>query len=131
MLSHMLRDLARLVSGIFSERHKECVLTALILLAGLTVGSSPISLLAWRELLFLQSPAVSAHSSDCEYLTVAEKYRDWTDETPSIDEILAICTMWWLRDSFPSSIYAYHGTLLSRASPPSDVDSYFYCQNSS
>lgn len=41
--------------------------------------------------------------------TVAEKYRDWTDETPAIDEILAICTMWWLRDSFPSSIYAYHG----------------------
>ncbi|GAA5988826.1 hypothetical protein JCM5350_000389 [Sporobolomyces pararoseus] len=61
---------------------------------GLTVGSSPISLLAW----------------------LSEKYRDWTDVTPSTDEILAICTMWWLRDSFPSSIYAYHELLLSGVS---------------
>ncbi|GAA5856674.1 hypothetical protein JCM5353_002268 [Sporobolomyces roseus] len=61
---------------------------------GLTVGSSPISLLSW----------------------LAEKYRDWTDETPSIDEILAICTIWWLKDSFPSSIYAYHELLLTGVS---------------
>ncbi|GAA5894019.1 epoxide hydrolase family protein [Sporobolomyces salmoneus] len=61
---------------------------------GFTVGSSPISLLAW----------------------LAEKYRDWTDETPSVDEILAIATFWWLRDSFPSSIYAYHELLFSGVS---------------
>jgi hypothetical protein len=77
-------------------------------------------------------------------LTVAEKYRDWTDETPDLDEILAIATFWcvfyilssflpysfpisflssfdtppadtvailrrWIQDSFPKSIWAYHG----------------------
>ncbi|GAA6059018.1 hypothetical protein JCM10212_001243 [Sporobolomyces blumeae] len=61
---------------------------------GLVVGSSPVALLAW----------------------LAEKYRDWTDETPSIDELLAICTIWWIRDSFPSSIYAYHELLLTGVS---------------
>ncbi|GAA5925284.1 epoxide hydrolase [Sporobolomyces koalae] len=61
---------------------------------GLVVGSSPVALLAW----------------------LAEKYRDWTDETPAVDEILAICTIWWLRDSFPSSIYAYYELLLTGVS---------------
>ncbi|GAA5923867.1 hypothetical protein JCM1841_001418 [Sporobolomyces salmonicolor] len=61
---------------------------------GLAIGSSPVALLAW----------------------LAEKFRDWTDETPSVDEVLAICTMWWIRDSFPSSIYAYSELLTSGVS---------------
>ncbi|GJN90554.1 hypothetical protein Rhopal_003566-T1 [Rhodotorula paludigena] len=52
---------------------------------GIVVGSSPISLLAW----------------------LAEKFHAWTDEDPSVDTILAIATFWWLRDSYPTSIWAY------------------------
>ncbi|POY74622.1 hypothetical protein BMF94_2383 [Rhodotorula taiwanensis] len=52
---------------------------------GIVVGSSPVALLAW----------------------IAEKYLAWTDEDPPLDTILAICTIWWIRDSYPSSIWAY------------------------
>lgn len=30
-----------------------------------------------------------------------------SDEDPPLDTILAICTIWWIRDSYPSSIWAY------------------------
>ncbi|GAA6038246.1 hypothetical protein JCM8097_005812 [Rhodosporidiobolus ruineniae] len=56
---------------------------------GIVVGSSPVALLAW----------------------LAEKYRDWTDEDLPLDDVLAIATFWWLRDSYPSSIWAYAETL--------------------
>ncbi|GAA5952748.1 hypothetical protein JCM10213_007918 [Rhodosporidiobolus nylandii] len=52
---------------------------------GIVVGSSPIALLAW----------------------LAEKFRDWTDNTPTVEEQLAIATFWWLSESYPSSIWAY------------------------
>ncbi|BGP24824.1 hypothetical protein JCM10295v2_003744 [Rhodotorula toruloides] len=52
---------------------------------GMVVGSSPVALLAW----------------------LGEKYRDWTDEELPLDHVLSIATIWWIRDSFPSSIWAY------------------------
>ncbi|GAA5987786.1 hypothetical protein JCM11641_004929 [Rhodosporidiobolus odoratus] len=52
---------------------------------GIVIGSSPVALLAW----------------------LAEKFRDWTDEDLPLDSVLAIATMWWLRESYPSSIWAY------------------------
>ncbi|GAA6001385.1 hypothetical protein JCM10207_006637 [Rhodosporidiobolus poonsookiae] len=52
---------------------------------GIVVGSSPVALLAW----------------------LGEKFRDWTDDNLPLDQVLAIATVWWLRESFPSSIWPY------------------------
>ncbi|GAA5845425.1 hypothetical protein JCM9279_003026 [Rhodotorula babjevae] len=52
---------------------------------GIVVGSSPVALLAW----------------------LGEKYAEWTDDDLPLDDILGIATFWWLRDSYPSSIWAY------------------------
>ncbi|KAL8281207.1 hypothetical protein RQP46_006241 [Phenoliferia psychrophenolica] len=49
------------------------------------VSSSPIALLSW----------------------VGEKFLSWTDEDPVIDEVLTNLTLWWLTDTFPTSIYPY------------------------
>jgi microsomal epoxide hydrolase len=52
---------------------------------GLVLSSSPLALLTW----------------------IGEKFRDWTDEDPPIDEILTSVSLYWLTDTFPTSIYAY------------------------
>ncbi|GAA5828924.1 hypothetical protein JCM11251_005920 [Rhodosporidiobolus azoricus] len=52
---------------------------------GIVVGSSPVALLAW----------------------LGEKLRDWVDVPFPLDEVLSICTIWWLRESFPASIWPY------------------------
>lgn len=38
---------------------------------------------------------------------VGEKFLEWSDKDPSIDEILTSVTAWYLTDTFPSSIYNY------------------------
>lgn len=52
---------------------------------GLVLSSSPIALLAW----------------------IGEKFQQWTDETPPIDEILDGATLYWFTESFPRAIYPY------------------------
>ncbi|KAM0747410.1 alpha/beta-hydrolase [Meredithblackwellia eburnea MCA 4105] len=52
---------------------------------GLVVGSSPIALLAW----------------------IGEKFLEWSDLDPDVDEILAATTLWWVTETFESSIYGY------------------------
>ncbi|KAF4444177.1 hypothetical protein F53441_11236 [Fusarium austroafricanum] len=52
---------------------------------GLVLSTSPLALLAW----------------------IGEKFRDWTDETPPLQEILTSVTLYWLTDTFPTSIYTY------------------------
>ena len=52
---------------------------------GLVLSSSPLTLLVW----------------------IGEKFRDWTDEDPSIQEILTSVSLYWLTDTFPTSIYPY------------------------
>jgi microsomal epoxide hydrolase len=49
------------------------------------VGSNPVSLLAW----------------------VGEKFIDWTDETPPLDVILESVSLYWLTDTFATTIYPY------------------------
>lgn len=58
---------------------------------GLVVQSSPMALLAW----------------------LGEKFNTWSDVPPSLDRLLETVTIWWLRESFPSSIYAYSEILES------------------
>ncbi|KAL1867875.1 hypothetical protein Daus18300_006150 [Diaporthe australafricana] len=55
--------------------------------AGLAIGSSPQSLLAW----------------------IGEKMIDWSDETPSIEEILGNVSIYWFSGCYPSSIWPYRG----------------------
>ena len=64
---------------------------------GLVLSSSPIALLAW----------------------IGEKFLAWTDQDPSIDTILKSITLYWLTDTFPSSIYSYRHV---RACPRSRED---------
>ena len=39
--------------------------------------------------------------------TVGEKFIAWTDETPSLDEILTTISLWWMLETFPKAIYPY------------------------
>ncbi|KAK4683554.1 hypothetical protein P7C73_g6691, partial [Tremellales sp. Uapishka_1] len=52
---------------------------------GLCLGSSPLALLSW----------------------IGEKYLEWSDESPSMETILTFATLYWLTDTYPSSIYTY------------------------
>ncbi|KAK0353752.1 hypothetical protein LTS02_007981 [Friedmanniomyces endolithicus] len=52
---------------------------------GLVLSSSPVALLAW----------------------VGEKFLQWSDESPPLDEILDSVTLYWFTDSFPRAIYPY------------------------
>ncbi|KAL3298180.1 putative epoxide hydrolase [Colletotrichum asianum] len=52
---------------------------------GFVLSSSPLALLAW----------------------IGEKFLTWTHETPSMDEILASVTLYWLTQTFPRGVYPY------------------------
>ena len=52
---------------------------------GLALASSPVALLAW----------------------IGEKFLTWADHAPSVDTILESVTLYWLTDTFPTSIYTY------------------------
>ncbi|KAF5565914.1 microsomal epoxide hydrolase [Fusarium napiforme] len=52
---------------------------------GLILSSSPLALLAW----------------------VGEKFLSWSDEDPPLDEILTSMSLYWLTDSFPTSVFPY------------------------
>lgn len=52
---------------------------------GLVLSSSPIALLAW----------------------IGEKFQQWSDTDPPLDEILDSVTLYWFTDSFPRAIYPY------------------------
>lgn len=38
---------------------------------------------------------------------IGEKFLEWTDETPPLNDILASISLYWLTDTFPRSIYPY------------------------
>ena len=69
---------------------------------GFVLSSSPLALLAWL---------VSRGGLQALVLTrtrrIGEKFLTWTDTTPSMDEILASVTLYWLTSTFPRSIYPY------------------------
>lgn len=52
---------------------------------GFVLASSPLALLAW----------------------IGEKFIAWTDETPSLEDILDDMTLCWFTQSFPRCIYPY------------------------
>ena len=60
---------------------------------GLALSASPLSLLAW----------------------IGEKFLDWTDQEPPLDDILASVTLYWFTESFPRSLYPYRELTAVRA----------------
>ncbi len=38
---------------------------------------------------------------------IGEKFLDWSDDEPPLDTILRAVTLYWLTDTFPTSIYSY------------------------
>ncbi|GAA93392.1 uncharacterized protein L969DRAFT_19035 [Mixia osmundae IAM 14324] len=56
-------------------------------------------------------PSTIAHALSASPLALAawigEKLLEWTDESPPMDEILALLTAWWTTDTYARSIYAY------------------------
>ena len=58
---------------------------------GLILGSNPLALLAW----------------------IGEKFLAWSDEDPALDKILEGVTLYWLTETFPTSIYPYRAVCYS------------------
>jgi hypothetical protein len=52
---------------------------------GFTLAASPVALLAW----------------------IGEKFLEWSDKDPDVDEILRSVSLYWLTDTFPRCIYPY------------------------
>jgi microsomal epoxide hydrolase len=61
---------------------------------GLTLSSSPLALLSW----------------------IGEKFLEWTDEDPQLDEILDSVSLYWLTDTYARCIYPYRTVSLDFAS---------------
>jgi hypothetical protein len=38
---------------------------------------------------------------------IGDKYNEWSDETPSLETILTLISIYWFTDCYPSSIYIY------------------------
>ncbi|KAH8695276.1 Alpha/Beta hydrolase protein [Talaromyces proteolyticus] len=70
---------------------------------GFTLSSSPLALLAW----------------------IGEKFLAWTDETPSLDQILESVTLYWLTETFARAIYPYRQELVESSSKEWTDEDYF------
>lgn len=62
---------------------------------GFALAASPMALAAW----------------------VGEKLHEWTDETPPMSVVMQWLTLYWLTQTFPTSIYAYRHTMLEHKDP--------------
>jgi hypothetical protein len=40
-------------------------------------------------------------------IRIGEKFLEWTDQDPELDKILEAVSLYWLTDTFPSSVYNY------------------------
>jgi microsomal epoxide hydrolase len=56
------------------------------------LSASPVALLAW----------------------IGEKYIEWSDQRPSTEDILDIVSLWWLTQTFPTSIYPYRALFVGK-----------------
>lgn len=70
---------------------------------GLALSSSPLALLSWYD------QQQNEHMASADIGRIGEKFLEWTDEDPSLDEILSSVTLYWLTDTFPRCIYPYRG----------------------
>ncbi|KAL6705990.1 hypothetical protein ACN47E_006269 [Coniothyrium glycines] len=66
---------------------------------GSVLSSSPLALLAW----------------------IGEKFLEWSDETPALDDILTNISLYWFTASFARSIYPYRDLFGPGAVKPGDL----------
>ncbi|RVX73342.1 hypothetical protein B0A52_02984 [Exophiala mesophila] len=71
---------------------------------GFVLSASPLSLLAW----------------------IGEKFIEWTDTTPTTEDILDSVTLYWFTQSFPRCIYPYRE--LGRSAHITHGDPKYYCK---
>ncbi|TKA36752.1 hypothetical protein B0A54_11622 [Friedmanniomyces endolithicus] len=50
---------------------------------------------------------VNSEACKAVHCKVGEKFLQWSDESPPVDEILDSVTLYWFTDSFPRAIYPY------------------------
>lgn len=67
---------------------------------GLVLSSSPLAMLAW----------------------IGEKFLEWTDEDPSVDEILESVSLYWLTDTYPRCIYPYRAIVTGQRLAPGYIE---------
>ena len=70
-----------------------------------TYGSSTPSLYKHGTAIFMLDTTVLANAAP--YTRIGEKFLQWTDTSPPLDEILDGATLYWFTDSFPRAIYGY------------------------
>ncbi|KAK4981979.1 hypothetical protein LTR50_007860 [Elasticomyces elasticus] len=70
---------------------------------GHVLSSSPLALLAW----------------------IGEKFLEWTDTDPPMDDILASVTLYWLTETFPRCIYSYRGIIKPEDAPRPSNPKYY------
>lgn len=67
---------------------------------GLALSASPLAMLSW----------------------IGEKFLEWTDEDPALDDILESVSLYWLTDTFPRCIYPYRALASGGRGPQKFVD---------
>lgn len=64
--------------------------------------------------------SLSANVLILDIRRIGEKFLEWTDTDPALDDILESVTLYWLTDTFPRCIYPYRGGV----SPPFSSSNY-------
>jgi len=73
---------------------------------GLVLSSSPIAMLAWYAIYFLPV-CILEETVLTSLVRIGEKFLQWSDEDPPLEQILESVTLYWLTDTFPRCIYPY------------------------
>jgi Fe-S-cluster formation regulator IscX/YfhJ len=63
-----------------------------------------------RDVIFV---SLTRHVAQMHIYRIGEKFRDWSDTTPSLDKILEAVTLYWLTSTFPRAIYPYRAVCSS------------------
>ncbi|KAK7402894.1 hypothetical protein QQX98_011344 [Neonectria punicea] len=75
---------------------------------GHVLSSSPLALLSWWESLHAKLMACANSVG-----RIGEKFIEWTDTTPSYEEILDHVTLYWFTDTASRGLYAYRTVRLN------------------
>ena len=59
-------------------------------------------------------------------LRIGEKFLDWSDEDPPLDVILEAVILYWLTETFPTSIYSYRQVRIAIVLPRKNANARFF-----
>ncbi|QIW94941.1 hypothetical protein AMS68_000459 [Peltaster fructicola] len=71
---------------------------------GLALTASPIAMLSW----------------------IGEKFLEWSDEDPPVEQILESVSLYWLTDTFERGLYAYRGQTIKRDERPFQANGEYF-----